>query len=267
MLGGGPTLLIRGNFGPPPEEATVLAEIEKHWTGAVVVRARAPGERHPRMWRGRFSEPLPDEEESLAGALTSANVLLDRFRHVLRTVEPDPANRSAFGHELRQLLILACTEVESAWKSILVANKYPQRKNDRFITNDYCNLCPVLKLEEWEVELAMFPRYGTVAPFRGWDAEKPTESLSWYADYNRTKHDREINLRKATLENLISSMAGLYIMLAAQAGTEWLSRPPFAISDFRPRRQPHWDLADEYVPTIGPSITVPGSTKLVPYPF
>ena len=182
--------------------------------------------------------------------MTSANVLLERFRHVLRTVEPDPTNRQAFGHELRQLLILACTEVESAWKSILVDNKYSSPNGDRYTTNDYCKLRDALKLEEWEVQITMFRRYGSIAPFRGWDPGKPTDSLAWYADYNLTKHDRETNLRRATLENLISSVAGLYIMLAAQAGPEMLSRAPYAIGDFHPMRLPQWGLADEYVPPI-----------------
>jgi hypothetical protein len=262
-----PTLLISGDGSPPPDESAVLVAIEKHWTGAVVVKARTPGERHPRMWRGRYSEPGMEEKESLAGAVTSANVLLERFRHVLRTVEPDPTNRQAFGHELRQLLILACTEVESAWKSILVGNRYSDLEDYRYTTNDYCKLREALKLEEWEVKLTMFSRYGAIAPFREWDPGKPTESLAWYSAYNLTKHDRETNLCRATLENLISAMAGLYIMLAAQAGPDRLARAPYDIVDFQHTHLPQWGLADEYVPPIGPSNAGLPGTTLVPYPF
>ena len=260
-----PIQLLEVNPGQPPDETTVLSAIERRWKGAVVAKARTPGERHPRIWRGDYSEPGQDERERFSGAVTSANVLLDRFRHVLRTIEPDQANRQAFGHEIRQLLILACTDVESAWKTILVENGYSEAKNDRYSTNDYCKLRDVLKLEAWEVQLTMFRRYGAIAPFRGWDPEKPTESLGWYADYNSTKHDRETNLPRANLANLISSIAGLYVMLAAQAGPKRLSRAPYAILDFQVTHSPRWGLADEYVPPIGRSnADLPGAT-LVPY--
>jgi hypothetical protein len=242
----------------PPDDAAVLRAIDARWTGSVVVRTRPPGERHPRIWRGGYSEPPESELNAFADALTSASVLLDRFRHILRTLEPDPANRQSFGHELRQLLILTSTEVESAWKSILVANGYRPPKErrgnspneDRFNTNDYCKLRDPLRLEKWEIAMTTFPRYGNIAPFRGWDSAKPTASLGWYDDYNSTKHDREVNLRKATLENVISAVAALYVMLAAQVGPTVISESPYAIPDFRPVHQPEWSLAEEYVPAF-----------------
>lgn len=93
--------------------------------------------------------------------------------------------------------MLACTEVESAWKGVLVANEYSSLKNDRFSTNDYCRLNTALKLDEWELGLTMFSSYGTIAPFRGWEASRPTQSLPWYEAYNETKHDRETSLHRA----------------------------------------------------------------------
>jgi hypothetical protein len=209
-----------------------------------------------------------DEVERFAGSLVSATVLFERFRHVLRTVEPEPENRSTFGHELRHLLILASTEVESAWKSILLANDYPPPKDDRFSTKDYCKLCGPMKLRDWRVALTLSPRYGTLAPFSDWDSEKPTASLSWYADYNSTKHDREVNLNKANLGNVVNAMAALHIVLAAQVGSERLSKAPYSLSDFRPVTEPQWPLEDEYVPPIRYSSLVVGcSTTMVPYPF
>lgn len=261
-----PEVLLQGQPGAAPfDDQQVLAAIQQKWAGANVVAARAPGERHPRIWRGRYLEPPREEAESLTASFSSAHALIDRFRHVLRTVEPHEANRSTFGHELRHLLILGCTEVESAWKSILVANDYPAPPKNRHTTNDYWKLRDALRLEEWEVQLALFPRYGTVAPFRGWDRAKPTDSLAWYAGYNATKHDREVNLDKASLENVISALAAVYIMLAAQMGPDWLRKAPYEIPDFHPTNQPAWDLAEEYVPII--SFSSKPEPTAVPYKF
>lgn len=259
-------VLLKSEAGKHPDETEVRRAIEQRWGGAVVVQGRPPGERHPRIWRGKFSQPTAGERQGFSAAFAAASVILERFRYVLRTVEPEAANAQAFGHEIRQLLILACTEVETAWKSILVENKYPPPKNGRYTTNDYCKLREALKLEDWQVELTMFGRYGDITPFRGWDPQKPTESLAWYADYNLTKHDREGSLCRATLQNLIQSVAALYIMLAAQAGPEPLARGRFEVVDFRPTQFPQWELPDEYVPAIGLSKNQLTS-HLVPYPF
>lgn len=260
-----PTLLIRGSFTPPPDEPTVLAEIEGRWKGAQVVRARTPGERHPRIWRPGNSRPPLDEIHAFTGSLASANVIMDRFRRVLRTIEPVPGNRAAFGHELRQLLILAATEVESAWRSILVANQYAGGSNGRYSTNDYSRLRDPLKLPDWTVVLTMHPAYGPISPFLGWDTSRPTTSLPWYDAYNLTKHDREANLASATLEHLISAVTALFVMLAAQVGPERLSTPPYSLPDFFATQQPAWALAEEYVPCLGSSsVAIGGSTTLVP---
>ena len=116
--------------------------------------------------------------------------------------------------------------------------------------------------------VAMFPGYGTLSPFRGWDTGKPTESLSWYADYNLTKHDRELGLHMATLGNLIMAVAAIYIMLAAQSGFEWFTNSPVHLTDFRPAHQPTWDLADEYVPGFCfPGTGISGAPTTRPFPF
>jgi hypothetical protein len=258
-----PKRLLPASGVPPVSEADVLAAIEEKWPKATVVRPKLlPGERHPRIWRGAFSLPTPAEVQSFVSAERSAELLRERFRHVLMTIEPEPENRPAFGHELRQLLILASTEVESAWRSVLLANGYPPPRSGRFTTNEYCDLIGPLRLEEWEVDLAQSPRYGSVAPFRGWDPQRPTESLAWYADQHATKHDREVNLAKATLGNVISAMAALEVMLAAQMGPDGLPDSDSASSAFRLVGQPTWELEDQYLPPL-----VANEIKLVHYSF
>ncbi len=260
--GDGPKPLMAASGLPALSDADVHAAIQAQWPEAKVVRAeRLPAERYPRIWRGRFSRPTPAEIQAFIGADASANLLRERFRHVLMTIEPEPENRFAYGHELRQLLILASTEVESAWRAVLLANKYPVPGNGRFTTNQYCKLIDPLRLTEWEVDLAVSARYGTIAPFREWDPVDPTGSLTWYADHHAAKHDREVNLAKATLGNVISAMAALEVMLAAQMGPDGV---PGSLggSIFRLVRSPAWRLEEEYVPSL-----LGEETTLVPVAF
>ena len=159
-----PEILLDGKPGKP-DDAAVLHAVQQKWKGAVVVQAMDPGQRYPRIWRGDYSQMPQPEIEKLLGALNSTQALIERFRRVARTVEPDPGNRSAFGQELRHLQILAATEVESAWKGILLANNFPRAPNDRYTTEHYCTLIAPLRLKDWKVSLTMYPGYGQIVPF------------------------------------------------------------------------------------------------------
>lgn len=244
------------------DESVILAAIEARFKDAVVVKAQPPGERYPRMWRGRYSVGPSSERNSFISAISSANALFDRFRHVTRTIEPDTLNQSAFGQELRQLLILTATEVERAWKGVLIANSFPPPKNDRYNTTHYVHLLKPLRLKEFELKLVMFPAYPAVAPFENWDAMDPTRSLRWYDDYNAVKHAGETELHRATLANVIGALAGLVVLLAAQAGPDFLMEEPWAVKDFSATKWPRWDgLEEAYTPPFG------NPPKLVSYPF
>jgi hypothetical protein len=105
-----------------------------------------------------------------------------------------PTNFEAYGHEIRNLLILAATEVEAHWKGVLRANS--QRADT---TADYVKLLPAMKLNEYAVKLPFYPWLDAVKPFKGWSNSKTTQSLAWYDAYNAVKHDRETEFEKGTL--------------------------------------------------------------------
>jgi hypothetical protein len=70
----------------------------------------------------------------------AALLLFERLTELLEIIKPATANARAFGHASRQLLILACTEVESSWRGVLEANGYSNPNSDhRFTTSDYVN--------------------------------------------------------------------------------------------------------------------------------
>jgi hypothetical protein len=143
-------------------------------------------------------------------------LLLEKLEALFETVQPGTANIQAYGHKIRETLLLACMEVESSWAAVLNANAYP--KGGRLNTNDYVKLKGPMLLDGYELSLQLYPSFPKILPFQGWDASNPTSSLIWYDAYNKTKHDREVNLACATLENVVRAVGAAVVLFHAQFG-------------------------------------------------
>lgn len=183
-------------------------------------------------------------EEAMTNAHVAAVSLYEAFQILLRTIEPTPRNDSTFGHAIRHFLLLAATEVESAWKGILKANGYgPSRPT----TKDYVKLATPMRLREWTVRLGSYASYPKISPFAKWDSGNATRSLPWYDAYNKVKHDREGNLHHATLEHAVSAMAAVAVMGWAQFGEAviGIESVPYAVR-ITPTRRPSWTGEEVY---------------------
>lgn len=176
-----------------------------------------PGEYHPRIWR-QYACPKAKDcyLNEWSSALLAARNLYVGMRDVFRHVEPTKQNRLAYGHETRQLLVLACIEVEAQLKAVLRANNYQKSKGNWTIV-DYFKLARPMRLSEWSVSLIQYPGLGWLRPFRAWSGAR-YRPLTWYAAYNKVKHDRELEFSKANLQNLIDAMAAVFIVVVAQFG-------------------------------------------------
>lgn len=212
----------------------------------------------PRIWRGRYSENDPlstynpvsarsiyrsNFVQSIVATSSLFSYLLEIFKHV----EPATDNLNVFGHKIRELLILACTEVESAWRSVLEANSASKKRS--YNTADYYRTKAPLRLDQWAVALKDYPNIGEFSPFLEWNKENSTKSLPWYDSYNATKHNRETNFSRANLKDLIYAIAALHIMQAAQWGPELFD--PFhgnVVSPFFLTKWPDYDAAHQYIP-------------------
>ena len=194
------------------------------------------------------------DEDAWRASVASLSLLLRELADVLAVVEPSPSNFATYGHRLRQLLLLACTDVEAAWVGTLRANGAPQ---SRLTTSHYVQLLPVMRLSEWALMWPAYPSLGEFRPFGCWDPARPTQSLGWYDAYNRAKHDREGALDAASLKSVLDAVAATLVMLVAQfgerdvlVGVPGLLTPTFS-------RRPQWAPADRYV---GPTDRA-GSTR------
>lgn len=144
-------------------------------------------------------------------------LIIQRLDEILLYVEPTEESKAVFSHKTRELLILACTEVEAYWKYYLdKAGLTPSGQG--FRTSGYIQLKEPLHLAEFEVA---FPRYESVPPiwpFADWDQDKPSQSIEWYSQYNATKHDGLNHLKSATLLACFQAVAANVVMFSVRFG-------------------------------------------------
>lgn len=138
-------------------------------------------------------------------ALQDLRFLLERLDELFRFIDPNTGQES-FSYKTRELLILACTEVENAWAHYMSqANAQPQN-GSAFTTKDYVSLQAPLYLADYQATLKAFPNLTAFRPFHDWTIAQPSQSLAWYAAYNQTKHNRRLHFDKATLKSCIHAV-------------------------------------------------------------
>ena len=108
---------------------------------------------------------LPYDENHLIKSLEQLSTLIDSANKIFRTVFPSIENQNAFGFDIRNILILSCTEFETQFVGILNANNItPQNKYPN--TNDYVKLKNILKLSDYEIKFNLYPDLPTYSPFK-----------------------------------------------------------------------------------------------------
>jgi hypothetical protein len=210
----------------------------------------APGEYYPRMARAtvhnlqnkRGQNPGNEQDLTLIEVGRGQLVVLkQQLEGIFRTVHPVERNFLAYGHDIRNLLILAATEVEAHWKGVLKANN-----SSGSSTNDYVKLLPAMKLDEYALRLPYYPWLGPVMPFKNWDRSRSTQSLEWYDAYNAVKHNREEEFERGTLIHTIEAVCACAIMTFAQFGyTGYTYREEIA-SFFQLETAPTWSPEETY---------------------
>ncbi|WP_186124676.1 hypothetical protein [Burkholderia gladioli] len=229
-----------------------------------------PGKFHPRVWRGYFTEHnwfapyIPIDPIAIYGkahyeSIVAASSLFSQFTDVFRFIEPAPSNLIAFGHKLRELLILACTEIEACWRAVLFENGI---ERTIYSTKDFIKLSEPLRLNTWSIRLKDYPELGDRKPFESWHEKQPTKSLAWYDAYNAVKHNREKEFQRATFDNVLNAMGALHIMQAAQWGPQVFDRMhDNRFTPFFTLTLPKFETSDVYIPCLD------GIEKYTPTPL
>jgi hypothetical protein len=243
----------------PPKTKTIRYKADSHMHGDKILCTHFKikkleidaGEYHPRVYRPVVDGSTDDliDEVSLSSANMQFQMLMNRLEKVFQAVYPAKRNLRVYGHETRDIILLAAMEFESHCKAILRANNYTptgSRGSDTR-TSDYQKLCEPLKLKKYEARFQTFPALPLFRPFAKWLKAHPTQSIPWYECYNSVKHDRETNFKRATLENALNSIAACAIMITAQYGRGPISGCVGGIvGSLHITQLPNWDTTEKY---------------------
>jgi len=141
--------------------------------------------------------------------------LIEKLDEILLYIEPSSTGLQSYGHKSRELLILACTEVENIWAQYMrLANVLPTGSG--FNTNDYVKLLAPLHLSEFKISCKLISNSYSIEPFSQWSTRRPSQSLPWYNAYNKTKHDRENYFSEATLSNCMQAIAAVVALFCVR---------------------------------------------------
>lgn len=160
----------------------------------------------------------------------SLRILMEKLDEVFLYIEPSTEGLESYSHKIRELLLLACTEMESYFIHYLdnVAPTKPL-KGKYFTTNDYIKLKDKLNLDSFNIAIKNTPSIN-FNPFMNWDISKPTETLNCYSAYNKTKHNFDKHFDKATLKVAIEAVCGCLILYSVRFGLHKLDKGNDAFS-------------------------------------
>ncbi|MHC2284101.1 hypothetical protein ACVME8_010771 [Bradyrhizobium diazoefficiens] len=194
----------------------------------------------PTLW----TPPREGEKAYVASARGQAAILVRKLELICQTVQPSNRTLRVYGHEIRNLLILAATEAEMHWRGILRTNGSRVAKPN---SNEFVKLLTPLKLAGYAVAFHDFPDIAPVRPFAGWTPADPTNSLGWYAAYHGVKHNREEEFERGTLGDAISAVSACVALLVAQFGPVALGTK---LSGSLVISCPEWSIEYMYIPGV-----------------
>ena len=181
--------------------------------------------------------------------IQSYEILKRDLLRLFEFIEPCSDNYSTYSQRTFELLLRACTEVESNCKQVLRANGNPTEDaniirfsdlNGPMKLSEYRVCCPAIDFEDF-------------SPFESFACTvRQDRSPSWYRAYNQVKHDRAISFSSASLRNVIESIGAVHVILLAQYGPigieigKWNGRRVAPVSYFSLRASPKWSPEESY---------------------
>lgn len=199
-----------------------------------------PGIYHPRIARGPHT-PTPSATphyRDFRSTVANLNLLARDLDELFETIQPAEENLGAYGHRIRRVLVLACTEVERAWHGIAMANDLLSKGTGN--VGDYYQLHQPMRLGEWLLEIEFAGDLVECAPFGAWEKGRPPH---WWRAYNESKHDHAKQLEAATLETACHAVTAAFVMGWAQFGKAALQSRPHSI---RANETPTWEPWELY---------------------
>lgn len=174
---------------------------------------------YPKIFRNgppNTLDPFFEDRKSKSGLnnFASYELLKNDLKLIFEFIEPCPENQAVFSHKIYELLLRACTEVESLCKQIFEANNKLARNIIR-----YSDLDNAMKLSSYKVKSYGF-LYPEFSPFENFNSNvlRNNRSPLWYKAYNNVKHSRLDHFNDASLKNAIEAVGGVYVLLVSIYG-------------------------------------------------
>jgi hypothetical protein len=201
------------------KKGTIKDWIEKYF-GAQNIRSMDidVGESTEGVWRSGLyyfndtCQALNTSLQERTNCEQALRILLEKLDDLFLYIEPDIASVNTYSHKTRELLILACTEVENFWIYYMTNAKEPPLNGKNYTTKDYVKLRDSIFLKEYECSLYSYLNFPAFKPFGNWGSKNPTVSLPWYDAYNKTKHNRTTHFSEATFYNALQAVVANIVM-------------------------------------------------------
>jgi len=196
--------------------------------------------------REYYKDPPINNLQQYSNSLRQLEIILDDLESIFRVLTPNRRNKKAYGNAIRNVIIMACTEIDMLMKYTLKQNG-KELTDNQYNTNEYVKLLEPMRLNEYQLS---FNRHGLglFSPFWRWSKDNTTKSIWWYDAYNKIKHDREGNFKLANLGNAVNAVMALAIVLIAQYGYRndlWDEKVGKIICV---KKEPRWELKNFYYP-------------------
>lgn len=119
----------------------------------------------------------------------------------------DYGNSTTFSDEFIKQYQAICSEVDVILKSICTELGNPS-------ADDMQHGYTPTVLQTWANVITQKVKFKDVElqPFSNWKQSPDYKSPDWWTPYNKVKHKRVHNYRKANLKNVVNALAGLYIL-------------------------------------------------------
>ena len=147
-------------------------------------------------------------------AKRSLGILVEKLQELLLYVEPSEEGLKSYSHRARELLFLACSDLECNLK------RYNFKNNERM--NDYIQILDYIDLSKYKLSLVGYSNPYKCCPFENWKKKEPSKSIPWYYAYNQIKHNIDANFHLATLENCINAIAANIILFAVRYSPRYI---------------------------------------------
>lgn len=142
-------------------------------------------------------------------------LILKDLKDLFDFVEPSDVNETCYSFRIHSLILRTCVEFEANCKAILTENGYTKSKNMNIA--DYKKIDRTHRLSSYKVKIPNWRGHNNIRqPFLNW---KINQELSWYKEYNETKHNRHREFEKANFKNLLDAVCGLLVILSSQFWT------------------------------------------------